>query len=359
MRSACQLLDTEGEECPKKTKVLKNQVLLFPSLNLSTTVSLSPNNEDDDDDDDDDFGTPSHGTSTGGGGGSNLFSLLNLATSLMPASGSGSPGGKTNTVKNNNIIVKKMIQDLIRINHNQVKLAQRRKDIADNVIDIDYTDIKPPPFQKLEDLDDDESGGSDSEGSDEDNGGEESVEKESKENGGSKQDSTSDTDNDDDNDSDYDEPPEGDGQGGGILGLLAGLSGDGDSDLGTLLATVGGIVANLSGDGIDVNALIATALGLFVGLLSEGNQNPGEIIGNYLLTSLDTITGGGAQNNGAFFGKFLSTLIKGTSAAGDPDASGSSEENGPKMADSAGFFASLLMGLLGDMSKTSSGSSWR
>ncbi|XP_022831868.1 myb-like protein V [Spodoptera litura] len=376
------------------------------STSSSTTVSLSPNNDDDDDDDDDDFGTSSHGTSTGGGG-SNLFSLLNLATSLMPASGSGSSGGNTNTlthtvkaftfdlcrapgwwfietscdalvldfctdihftfkVKNNNIIVKKLIQDLIRINRNQIKLVQRRKDLADNVIDIDYTDIKPPLFQKLEELDDsdDDENDSDSEGSDEDNGGEESVEKESNENGGSKQDSASNGDSagdndDDDNDSDYDEPPEGDGQGGGILGLLAGLSGDGDSDLGTLLATVGGIVANLSGDGVDINALIATALGLLVGLLSEGNQNPGEIIGRYLLTSLDTITGGGAQNNGAFFGKFLSTLIKGTSAAGDPDASGSSENNGPKMADSAGFFASLLMGLLGEMSKTSSGSSWR
>uniref|UniRef100_A0A2H1VKH6 SFRICE_008688 n=1 Tax=Spodoptera frugiperda TaxID=7108 RepID=A0A2H1VKH6_SPOFR len=370
------------------TEISEDTAPIIVSTSSSTSVSVSPN-DDDDDDDDDDFGTPSQGTSSGGGG-SNLFSLLNLATSLMPASGS---GGNTNTVsvsfinsnsrysksyaiafffvfltgcidflvKNNNKIVKKLIQDLIRINRNQIKLVQRRKDIADNVIDIDYTDIKPPPLQKLEldEAGDDESGDSDSEGSDEDNGAEESVEKESNENRESKQDSTSASDaDDDDNDSDYDEPPEGDGQGGGILGLLAGLSGDGDSDLGSLLATVGGIVANLSGDGIDVNALIATGLGLFVGLLSEGNQNPGEIIGEYLLTSLDTITGGGAQNNGAFFGKFLSTLIKGTSAAGDPDASGSSED-GPKMADSAGFFASLLMGLLGEMSKTSSGSSWR
>ncbi|XP_050552726.1 uncharacterized protein LOC118275045 [Spodoptera frugiperda] len=343
------------------TEISDDTAPIIVSTSSSTSVSVSPN-DDDDDDDDDDFGTPSQGTSSGGGG-SNLFSLLNLATSLMPASGS---GGNTNQlnfqVKNNNKIVKKLIQDFIRINRNQIKLVQRRKDVADNVIDIDYTDIKPPPLQKLEELDeadDDESGDSDSEGSDEDNGAEESVEKESNENRESKQDSTSASDaDDDDNDSDYDEPPEGDGQGGGILGLLAGLSGDGDSDLGSLLATVGGIVANLSGDGIDVNALIATGLGLFVGLLSEGNQNPGEIIGEYLLTSLDTITGGGAQNNGAFFGKFLSTLIKGTSAAGDPDASGSSED-GPKMADSAGFFASLLMGLLGEMSKTSSGSSWR
>lgn len=41
---------------------------------------------------------------------------------------------------------------------------------------------------------------------------------------------------------------------------------------------------------------------------------------------------------------------------GDPDAD--SDENGNDMEtkDSAGFFASFLMGLLGDMSKTSSGS---
>lgn len=130
-------------------------------------------------------------------------------------------------MKNNNKIVKQLIRDFIRINRSQIKLVERRKDVADNVIDIDYTDIKPPPLQKLEDLDeaDDDESGSDSEGSDEDNGAEESVEKESNENRESKQDSTSAGDDDDDNDSDYDEPPEGDGQGGGILGLLAGLSG--------------------------------------------------------------------------------------------------------------------------------------
>lgn len=115
-----------------------------------------------------------------------------------------------------------MIQDLVRLNRVQVKLIQDRKDIADNEIDIDYTvDLKPPPFQKQE-IDETESESDESSASDEDNGAEESVERESTENGGSKQDSAS---NSDDNDSDYDEPPEGDGQGGGILGLLAGLSG--------------------------------------------------------------------------------------------------------------------------------------
>lgn len=60
------------------------------------------------------------------------------------------------------------------------------------------------------------------------------------------------------------------------------------------------------------------------------------------------------NNNGEFFGSFLSKLIKGTSALVDPDAS---EENmGPPMTDSAGFFLSFIMGLLGDMSKGSSSS---
>ncbi|XP_047033033.1 protein qua-1 [Helicoverpa zea] len=326
-----------------------------PSSATPTSIDADKSVEDDDDDD---FDTQSSPPSSGG---SNIFSLLNLATALFPASGSGG----TN-VKNNNKILKQLIKDLLLINKSQIRVIQRRQDIADNVIDIDYTaDLKPPPFQKqeIDETDDDDSNGSDSGDSEEDNGGGESVEKESKENGNgnSKQDSESNgngDDDDDDNVSDYDEPPGGDGQGGGILGLLAGLSGDGDSDLGTLLATVGGIVANLSGDGVDINAIVATALGLFVGLLSDGTQNPGEIIGSYLLTSLDTITGGGAKNNGEFFGKFISTLVKGTSAGGDPDASGSDEQNGMKMADSVGFFASLIMGLLGDMSKTSSGG-WR
>lgn len=82
---------------------------------------------------------------------------------------------------------------------------------------------------------------------------------------------------------------------------------------------------------------------LFNILQSEGEENPGAVIASYLLTSLDTITGGGAvsykvekyeqsiclinttvitmsndfllqNNNGAFFGNLLSKLVKGTSA---------------------------------------------
>ena len=135
-------------------------------------------------------------------------------------------------VKKNNVIVKKVIQDLIRMNRSHIKVITKRQDIGDNEIDIDYTaDLKPPPFQKLE-LDETDDSDSESEDSDEDNGAEESVEKQSNESGNSKQDSASngdngddDDDDDDDNDSDYDDVPGGDGQGGGILGLLAGLSG--------------------------------------------------------------------------------------------------------------------------------------
>ncbi|XP_028036505.1 dentin sialophosphoprotein [Bombyx mandarina] len=250
----------------------------------------------------------------------------------------------------------------------------RRNDIKDNIIEID--DIKTPKstqsLRRQETQEEsqesesssqtDESSESDTSestadsrsmpGSNEDNAAEESVE-DSGTSDNDEQDSAS-VSNENDSDYDSDEPPGGDGMGGGILGLLAGLSGgDGDSDLGTLLATVSGIVANLSGDGIDLNSLIASGIGLFAGLLSEGEENPGSIVASYLLTSLDTITGGGAQNNGAFFGKFISKLVKGTSAAGDPDAS-SEEGDKPLMADSAGFLLSLITSLLGDMSKGSS-----
>ncbi|XP_046964337.1 pheromone-processing carboxypeptidase KEX1 [Vanessa cardui] len=245
------------------------------------------------------------------------------------------------------------------VKRNMPKIIIRRQGLADNEIDIDYlADLKPPTFQKQEYDNNDSNSNSEQENEIDDDAAEQSLEDDRN---NSEQDSDSNLDESDDDD--YDEPPGGgDGEGGGILGLLAGLSGgDGQSDLGSLLATIGGIVANLSGDGIDLNALIASGIGLFVGLLSEGEENPGAIIASYLLTSLDTITGGGAKNNGAFFGKFLSKLVKGTSAAGDPDAS-SEEDNGNKMimADSAGFFLSFITSLLGDMSKSSSSSQpWR
>ncbi|XP_061722194.1 uncharacterized protein LOC133528758 [Cydia pomonella] len=356
------------------------------------------------DDDDDDF--PEMQTSSTGGGGSNIISLLNLVNGLFPSSGGA----------NFQRILRSMLREFIRRYPQPLLLPQnkliRRQGIFDNEIDIDETfDLRPPPFQRQESDENgstsdsnvsetkesdndsnsdsnvsetkesdepkksqeksDEHDSDESNESDENDAGESLEDDDGDDNGdnnASQQDEDSKPasngngdDSNGDNDSDYDddEPPGGgDGQGGGILGILAGLSGDnGESDLGSLLATISGIVVNLSGDGIDLNSLIASGIGLFVGLLSEGEENPGTIIAQYLLTSLETITGGGAKNNGAFFGKFLSKLISGTSAGEAPEGASdeSGEQQGPK--DSAGFIASLLMGLSGDMSKTSSAGS--
>ncbi|XP_045454246.1 uncharacterized protein LOC123663622 [Melitaea cinxia] len=323
-----------------------NEIVKRDSVSPSTVnLDLPPPVPYNNDDDDDDFNIPDKYPSSNGG--SNIVSLLKLATGLL----SGSSGSSK--------LLLRLIKEIV--NRNKPSIILERKDLSGNEINIDYKpDFKPPPFEKQRDGNGNDSSSSDSNES-ENVAAEESLEDDSNDSG---RDSDSNVDDsDDDNNSDYDEPPGGgDGQGGGILGLLAGLSGgeDGQSDLGSLLATIGGIVANLSGDGIDLNALIASGIGLFVGLLSEGEENPGEILASYLLTSLDTITGGGAKNNGAVFGKFLSKLVKGTSAAGDPDASSEEANNNMKMADSAGFFLSLITSLLGDMSKSSSGSnSWR
>ncbi|XP_063833338.1 uncharacterized protein LOC135082472 [Ostrinia nubilalis] len=317
-----------------------------------STSTLDPF-DDDDDDDDAVFSEPMQTSSTGG---SNILSLLRLAGALFPSSSGATP------------FLRNIMREILAYNQGHLIL---RRSVKDNEIEIDeIKGLKPPPFQRQETEEDSQEDSSDSEDSnddddsngDDDNGDEErnKGEEESLENG---DDNSKASDQEPDDDDFSDEPPEGDGQGGGILGLLASLSGDedGQSDLGSLLATVSGIVVNLSGDGIDINALIASGLGLFVGLLSEGEENPGAVIASYLLTSLDTLTGGGAQNNGAFFGNLVSKLVKGTSAAGDPDAS-SEEGGGMQMADSAGFFLSLVMSLLGDMSKSSSGGSshpWR
>lgn len=148
--------------------------------------------------------------------------------------------------------LERMIRNVIREFFVRNPVILRRQDVADNVIEIDYVNELTPPFLRQEsekddgndtnesdknddsdsngdDNDDDDDGGSDSE--ENDKGAEESVEENITENDkASKQDSglVDDGDGDnDDNDSDYsDEPPGGgDGEGGGVLGLLAGLSG--------------------------------------------------------------------------------------------------------------------------------------
>lgn len=131
-------------------------------------------------------------------------------------------------VEKNNKFVTKLIRDVIKQYQNRT--IQKRQDIKDNEIEIDNAlKLKPPFFERQESEQADDENSEDSESdSEEDNGGEESLEEPTGDNGDSKQDSASNASNandDDDNDSDYDEPPDGDGQGGGILGLLAGLSG--------------------------------------------------------------------------------------------------------------------------------------
>ncbi|CAH2093719.1 unnamed protein product [Euphydryas editha] len=334
LRVKRQSTDSANEIEPKTSDVSSSTV------NYDLPPPVPYNYEEDDDDDD--FNIPDKYPSNNGG--SNVFSLLKLVTGLLSGSSSSSK------------ILLQLIKEIVK--RNKPTIIFRRQDLADNEVNIDYVaDLKPPPFQKQENNDDSVSSSSDSNES-ENKATEQSLEDDRN---SSELDSDSNLDNSDgdNNSDDYDEPPGGgDGQGGGLLGLLAGLSGgeDGQSDLGSLLGAISGIIANLSGDGIDLNALIASGIGLFVGLLSEGEENPGAVIASYLLTSLDTITGGGAKNNGAFFGTFLSKLIKGTSAAGDPDASSEEENNKMNMADSAGFFLSLITSLLGDMSKSSSGS---
>ncbi|GBP41519.1 hypothetical protein EVAR_20324_1 [Eumeta japonica] len=105
------------------------------------------------------------------------------------------------------------------------------------------------------------------------NAAEESIESEGNESA-SKQ---IDSETEESSESDSDEPPGGgDGEGGGVLGFLAQFSGgeDGQSDLGSLLGAISGVIVNLS---------------------SEGDENPGSVLASYLLTSLDTLTGGGAN----------------------------------------------------------------
>ncbi|CAG5024508.1 unnamed protein product [Parnassius apollo] len=274
-----------------------------------TIIEKNQSSFDDDDDDDDDFDDFGDAASKSSGGGSNIFSLLNLLPALFPGSSSSSVA-PTLLSKN-------------RSRNQLFALPIRREFMDDNENEIGSISVLKPPsqIQQNDDINASKNSDSKSRESEDDKAQEESAEN----NQDSAPNLDSDGDNADNSDYDFDEPPGGgDGEGGGVLGLLAGLSGgeDGQSDLGSLLATVSGIVVNLSGDGIDLNSLIASGIGLFAGLLSEGEENPGSVIASYLLTSLDTLTGGGAKNNGAFFGNFLSKLVKGTSAPSHRESEG-------------------------------------
>ncbi|CAO1406843.1 unnamed protein product [Diamesa hyperborea] len=112
---------------------------------------------------------------------------------------------------------------------------------------------------------------------------------------------------------------------GGFAGLLASLSGgDEGSDVGALVGALSGVVSNLFGPGgLDVPALLSTGTSLIAGLLA-GDENFGKVLGNYIGIGVEGFSGGGADNNGAFFGNFLGSLL--ASLSSDPD----DEENPPQ-----------------------------
>ncbi|XP_064555224.1 uncharacterized protein LOC135440134 isoform X1 [Drosophila montana] len=112
------------------------------------------------------------------------------------------------------------------------------------------------------------------------------------------------------------------GGGGGLVGIIGSLSGgEGGSDVGALIGALTGVISTLFGPGgLDIEALISTATSLLSGLLS-GNKNFGVVLGQYVGTALDGLSGGGgAINNGQFLGNFVGTVLASLSA--DPEDEG-------------------------------------
>ncbi|KAH8287087.1 hypothetical protein KR054_002217 [Drosophila jambulina] len=130
-------------------------------------------------------------------------------------------------------------------------------------------------------------------------------------------------------DADDDGEMEGDGDGGGaapggggLVGLIGSLSGgEGGSDVGALIGALTGVVSTLFGPGgLDIQGLIQTSTSLISGLLG-GNKNFGLVLGKYVGTALDGLSGGGgAIANGQFLGNFLGTVVAAASA--DPEEEG-------------------------------------
>ncbi|KQS29881.1 keratin, type I cytoskeletal 10 isoform X1 [Drosophila erecta] len=114
----------------------------------------------------------------------------------------------------------------------------------------------------------------------------------------------------------------GGGGGGGLVGIISSLSGgEGGSDVGALIGALTGVISTLFGPGgLDVPGLIQTGTSLISGLLG-GNKNFGLVLGQYVGTALDGLSGGGgAINNGQFLGNFLGTVLAALSA--DPEEEG-------------------------------------
>ncbi|XP_020802079.1 uncharacterized protein LOC110179060 isoform X1 [Drosophila serrata] len=128
-------------------------------------------------------------------------------------------------------------------------------------------------------------------------------------------------------DGDEDGEMEGDGGGGatgggGLVGIIGSLSGgEGGSDVGALIGALTGVVSTLFGPGgLDIEGLIQTSTSLISGLLG-GKKNFGLVLGKYVGTALDGLSGGGgAIANGQFLGNFLGTVVAAASA--DPEEEG-------------------------------------
>uniref|UniRef100_A0A182W676 Uncharacterized protein n=1 Tax=Anopheles minimus TaxID=112268 RepID=A0A182W676_9DIPT len=105
---------------------------------------------------------------------------------------------------------------------------------------------------------------------------------------------------------------------GGLVGLIASLSGgDEGSDVGALIGSLSAVVTNLFGPGgLDVPGLLGTGTSLIAGLLG-GDDNFGKVLGSYVGIAIEGLSGGGADMNGAFFGNFLGALIAALSS--DPE----------------------------------------
>ncbi|KAM7347670.1 uncharacterized protein ACRADG_007189 [Cochliomyia hominivorax] len=114
-------------------------------------------------------------------------------------------------------------------------------------------------------------------------------------------------------------PAGGGGGGGGLVGIITSLSGgEGGSDIGALIGALTGVISQLFGPGgLDIESLISSATALISGLLS-GDKNFGTVLGIYVGTAFDGLSGGGgAINNGVFLGNFLGTVVASLSA--DPE----------------------------------------
>ncbi|XP_075156188.1 uncharacterized protein LOC142229509 [Haematobia irritans] len=112
---------------------------------------------------------------------------------------------------------------------------------------------------------------------------------------------------------------QGGGGGGGLVGIITSLSGgEGGSDVGALIGALTGVISQLFGPGgLDIESLLSSATSLISGLLA-GNRNFGTVLGIYVGTALDGLSGGGgAINNGQFIGNFLGTVVASLSA--DPE----------------------------------------